>query len=63
MIKAGSKWQSGDHKVFVVIETVTSDDGNTWVHYCNEKLATNGTLLEYSCFQESFLSRFTPLPL
>ena len=57
MIKNGSKW-TGGNKVFIVLHTV-EQDGHTWVHY---RSANNGTPREYSCYQESFLSRFTPLP-
>ena len=61
MIKEGSKWSGSDSKVFVVISTI-EQDGHTWVHYRSEKMQENGTPQEYSCYQESFLSRFRPLP-
>lgn len=60
MIKDGSKWSGGD-KVFVVLHTV-EQEGHTWIHYRSEKAEQNGTPREYSCYQESFLSRFQPLP-
>ena len=61
MIKNGSKWSGIDGKVFVVINIV-EQNGHTWVHYRNDKPAENGTPQEYSCYQESFLSRFRQLP-
>lgn len=60
MIKDGSKWTGGD-KVFVVLHTV-EQEGHTWIHYRSEKAEENGTPREYSCYQESFLSRFRPQP-
>jgi hypothetical protein len=53
IIKSGSKWiQSGDQ--FTVI-SVTALDGKIWVFYRN----TQGT--EFSCWEETFLQRFTPV--
>ena len=63
MIKQGSRWWAGDKK-FVVLH-VLEQDGHTWVHYRDElpanRFSTDGCK-EYSCFQESFLQRFSPLP-
>jgi hypothetical protein len=60
MIKQGSKWDDGNGKVFRVIQIVQIE-GHTWIHYINDRLSENETR-EYSCYQESFLSRFNPLP-
>ena len=58
MVKVGSKWGSPDGKVFHIIHRVEID-GQWWVHYeqdgCNE-------CREFSCYEDSFLLRFTPLP-
>lgn len=54
----GSRWWSGTDKRFVVIN-VTEVEGNTWVHYRDEK---GSEPKEYSCYLESFLDRFTGLP-
>lgn len=56
-VKEGSRWWGGE-KVFVVISVVESQ-GNTWVYYRND---SSKTPTEYSCYIESFLSRFRPLP-
>ena len=61
MIKEGSKWSGNDGKVFIVLHTI-EQDGHTWVHYRSEKPPIPGTPQEYSCYQESFESRFRPLP-
>jgi hypothetical protein len=61
MIKENSRWQGNDRKVFVVLHTIEVD-GHAWVHYRSEKPGPSGTPTEYSCYQESFESRFTPLP-
>ena len=60
MIKQGSKWDDGNGKVFRVIQVVEVE-GHIWIHYINDHLLENQNR-EYSCYQESFLSRFTPLP-
>jgi hypothetical protein len=62
MVKPGSRWSSID-KEFVVL-SVTEVEGNTWVHY-REDLGIKVPALqckEYSCYQESFVQRFRPLP-
>lgn len=60
MIKQGSRWTSGD-TVFVVLHTI-EQEGHTWVHYRSEKADETGTPKEYSCYQESFETRFRLLP-
>ena len=55
-IKEGSKWSANDHKTFRVIQIVEVDN-HVWIHYINE-----ATKIEYSCYQESFESRFKELP-
>ena len=61
MIKDGTIWQGGEKK-FVVLHTIELE-GHVWVHY-RELNPSKSTLesKEYSCYQESFLSRFNPLP-
>lgn len=53
--KPGSIWL-GNAEKFRVIDIVYTDD-HVWVHYIKVK---DGT--EYSCYVESFLSRFTETP-
>lgn len=60
MIKQGSKWNDGNGKVFRVIQVVEIAD-HTWVHYIKDNAPEDETR-EYSCYQESFTSRFTPQP-
>lgn len=59
-IKQGTRWWSGQGKVFVVINTANIE-GHDWVYYRMEQ-PVNDQPKEFSCYQESFLSRFTPLP-
>ena len=54
----GSRWTAYNGNVFRVIST-TLLEGNTWVYYVKENSTTPQ---EYSCYVESFLSRFTELP-
>jgi hypothetical protein len=55
--KQGSRWSGSNGEKFHVLNTIELD-GKTWVHYVNEK----ENPLEYSCYVESFLRRFTELP-
>ena len=55
--KDGSKWAgSTSRELFRVIHTIELD-GHIWVHYCDD---SNGEK-EYSCYVESFLTRFTEI--
>ena len=58
--KDGSKWTGGSGDVFHVLHTVEID-GHTWVHYWKDTAEGQETR-EYSCYVESFLSRFRELP-
>jgi hypothetical protein len=60
IIKEGSKWNNGQGKIFRVLHTIEVEE-HTWVHYIKDNAPEDETR-EYSCYQESFLSRFTPLP-
>ena len=57
-LKEGSRWDGGE-RVFVIINEVVTEDGHTWVHYREER---GNPPREYSCYKESFLLRFRPLP-
>lgn len=62
MIEVGSRWRSVDQEFRVL--AVIEQDGHTWVHY-REDLGIKVPALqcrEYSCYEESFLQRFTRLP-
>ncbi len=54
----GSRWSSYDGNTFHVLAVVELE-GKTWIHYVKEKTENPQ---EYSCYLESFLSRFTELP-
>jgi hypothetical protein len=55
--KNGSLWSAkGNHDLFRVLHTIELD-GHIWVHYRNNKDDR-----EYSCYLESFLSRFWEIP-
>lgn len=60
--KEGSKWSGTDCRdVFHVINTVEID-GHTWVYYIKDINKETNEIREYSCYVESFLQRFRPLP-
>jgi len=61
MVKEGSKWvgNSSNDKFHVI--HVIELDGHTWVHYIKENSPEHGNR-EYSCYIESFLQRFRPIP-
>jgi hypothetical protein len=58
MVKEGTKWGSADGKVFHVIHRVEVD-GKIWIHYEQDNCKE---CREFSCYEESFLLRFTQLP-
>lgn len=60
MVKAGSKWSGNEENVFRVIQVVELD-GHTWIHYIKENTPEDSNR-EYSCYEESFLSRFREIP-
>ena len=59
-IKNGSKWSGSEGKTFIVINTTTID-GHDWVYYRLEQ-PVDDKPSEFSCYVESFVSRFTPCP-
>lgn len=56
----GSRWWGVDGRVFVVI-TTASVEGHEWVYYRTDQ-PVDHLPKEFSCYTESFLSRFSPLP-
>jgi hypothetical protein len=60
MVKVGSKWVGNEDNIFRVIHVIELD-GHTWVHYIKEN-AQEDFNREYSCYEESFLSRFREVP-
>ena len=58
-VTVGSQWWAGQGEKFVIIDIITIE-GYTWVHYREDKNKENPK--EYSCYLESFLSRFSELP-
>jgi hypothetical protein len=59
MVKEGSKWAGNANDKFHVIHVIELE-GHTWVHYIKEN-APEDSNREYSCYIESFLSRFSPI--
>ena len=60
MVKEGSRWEGNNGQKFHVIHVIEIE-GHTWVHYIKENAPEDSTR-EYSCYEESFLSRFRELP-
>jgi hypothetical protein len=60
MVKVGSKWVGNENNIFRVIHVVELEN-HTWIHYIKENVPEDSTR-EYSCYEESFLSRFRSLP-
>ena len=60
MIKVGSKWVGNENNIFRVIHVIEIDD-HTWIHYIKDNAPEESTR-EYSCYEESFLSRFREVP-
>jgi hypothetical protein len=60
MIKEGTCWASSSGKSFLVLKRVELD-GHVWIYY-RDHLSKEDEVHEYSCYEESFLERFHPLP-
>jgi hypothetical protein len=60
MVKVGSKWVGNENNIFRVIHVIELE-GHTWIHYIKDNAPEESTR-EYSCYEESFLSRFRSLP-
>ena len=56
----GSRWWTSKGQTFVVISTALVED-KEWVYYRTEQ-PVDHLPKEFSCYKESFLSRFSPLP-
>ena len=61
MVKEGSKWTGASDNIKFHVIHVIEIDGHTWVHYIKDN-APEDSNREYSCYLESFLSRFRPIP-
>lgn len=59
-VREGSRWTGNNGDLFHVIHVIELE-GHTWVHYIKEK-APEDSNREYSCYLESFLSRFRQIP-
>ena len=57
-VREGTRWQAYTTTVVVLAE-VEAEDGHKWVYYRDEK---GDPPREYSCYKESFLLRYSPLP-
>lgn len=60
MVKVGSKWVGNGNDKFRVLHVIELE-GHTWIHYIKDN-ATEDFVREYSCYEESFLSRFRETP-
>lgn len=56
--KVGSTWWSNDGKKFHVMAVIELE-GHVWVHYEQDNVKAPR---EFSCYLESFLSRYTEIP-
>jgi hypothetical protein len=62
MVKQGTIWSDGKDKFFRVLGVV-EQDGHMWVHY-REEFGIKIPVLEckeFSCYEESFVHRFSPI--
>jgi hypothetical protein len=59
-VKSGSRWSGTEGKNFIVISTIVIED-KTWVFYRLEKPQEH-LPAEFSCYLESFLTRFRLIP-
>lgn len=60
MVQVGSIWRTSEDSRFMVINVVEAE-GHTWVHYREHKMKKpTSECKEFSCYEESFVHRFTP---
>jgi hypothetical protein len=59
IVKVGSRWSGNEGKQFLVLAEVYLDDG-VWIHY--REITDHESPREYSCYRDSFLSRFSICP-
>lgn len=60
MVKTGTKYCSANGAIFHVIDRVELE-GKIWIHYLKENAKDNENK-EFSCYEESFLARYTEHP-
>jgi hypothetical protein len=60
MIKEGTCWAGSSGKVFLVLKRIELD-GHVWIYYRDHR-SKEDEVHEYSCYEESFIERFHPLP-
>ena len=60
MIFEQTRWDDSHGKEFRVLSR-TVLDGNIWIHYIRDDKDYK-EINEYSCYEESFLSRFRQIP-
>jgi hypothetical protein len=64
-VKPNTRWWDGNGAYFHIL-AVTNIEGKDWVHYIKEGDVREDRLPgenEYSCFLESFVSRFIKAPV
>lgn len=60
MVKIGSKWVGNGNDRFRVLHVIELE-GHTWIHYIKDN-ATEESNREFSCYEESFLTRYRQIP-
>lgn len=60
MVLVGSKWVGSGNDRFRVLHVIELE-GHTWIHYIKDNVSEDSNR-EYSCYQESFLTRFREIP-
>jgi len=55
-IKQGSRWVGSNRKQFIVLSDEVYLDDGIWIHY--REVTNREEPREYSCYKDSFLSRF-----
>lgn len=65
IVKEGSLWEGSNSQKFRVIHVIDIHD-HTWVHYRKDKVVIDpedpDNSKEYSCYLESFITRFRQVP-
>lgn len=56
-VEPGTIWLGTARERFQVIHVIEDEQGHVWIHY---RRLESPEPREYSCWQESFLQRFSP---
>jgi hypothetical protein len=58
MVTPGSRWKDSNYETYVVID-IANINGKNWIYYRLDRMSDENKTREFSCYEESFVARFT----